>query len=54
VDAWPALVLDIDSIASEFSAKPLQLHVFLDREIFHRYHSQVSGFSDDNRQQGVI
>jgi hypothetical protein len=54
VDGRPALVLGVDSIASEFSANALQLHIFLDHEIFHRYHSQVSGFSDDNGQQEIL
>jgi hypothetical protein len=54
VDGRPALVLGIDSMASEFSGKPLQLRIFLDHEIFHRYHSQVSGFSDDKGQEEVI
>lgn len=54
VDGRPALVLGVDSIASEFSTNVLQLHIFLDHEIFHRYHSQVSGFSDDNGQQEIL
>jgi hypothetical protein len=54
VDGRPALVFGIDSMASEFAGKPLQLHVFLDHEIFHRYHSQVTGFSDDNGQEEII
>ena len=54
MDGRPALVFGIDSMASEFSGKPLQLHVFLDHEIFHRYHSQVTGFSDDNGQEEII
>jgi hypothetical protein len=54
VDGQPALVFGVDSIASEFSTQPLQLPVFMDHELFHRYHSQVAGFSDDKGQQEVL
>jgi len=54
VDGQPALVFGVDSIASEFSAEPLQLPIFIDHELFHRYHSQVSGFSDDKGQQEIL
>ncbi len=54
VDGQPALVFGVDSIASEFSAEPPELPIFMDHELFHRYHSQVSGFSDDKGQQEVL
>lgn len=54
VDGQPALVFGVDSIASEFSAAPQELPIFIDHELFHRYHSQVSGFSDDKGQQEIL
>jgi hypothetical protein len=45
VGGQPALLLGVDSIAHLESSE--QLPVFLDHELFHRYHYQVAGFSDD-------
>jgi hypothetical protein len=41
----PAMVLGVDTIAAY--EKPEQLKVFIDHEIFHRYHFRAAGFSDD-------
>ena len=48
----PALVLGIDQIADERSVLPLR--VFLTHELFHRFHSQVAGFSDDPGDRQAI
>jgi hypothetical protein len=48
----PALVLGIDQIAQERDVLPLP--VFLAHELFHRYHSQISGFSDDPGERQAI
>jgi uncharacterized protein YjaZ len=48
----PALVLGIDQIEQERDVLPLP--VFLAHELFHRYHSQVSGFSDDPGEHQAI
>jgi hypothetical protein len=45
VDGRPALVFGVDTIAQLHSAE--QLPVFVSHELFHRYHFQVAGFSDD-------
>jgi hypothetical protein len=45
VGGRPALVLGIDQINAERKFLPLPL--FLAHELFHRYHSAASGFSDD-------
>jgi hypothetical protein len=52
VDGRPALVLGIDQIEQERDVLPLP--VFLSHELFHRYHSQVSGFSDDPGEHQAI
>ncbi|MBV8216358.1 MAG: hypothetical protein JOZ08_24330 [Verrucomicrobia bacterium] len=52
VDGRPCLLLGVDNIASEFS--PAILPIFLDHELFHRYHYQVAGFSDDNGGRELI
>ena len=52
VDDQPALIFGADVIAKEHSAA--DLGIFVDHELFHRYHSQVAGFSDDKGQQEVI
>ncbi|HEY0309490.1 MAG TPA: hypothetical protein VGB94_15105 [Acidobacteriaceae bacterium] len=54
VDGHPALVFGVDNISEEFSDSGLNLSVFLDHEIFHRYHEQVAGFSDDKGDQEQI
>jgi len=53
VNGAPALLLGIDNIAAEqFTSKTLP--IFIDHELFHRYHSQVAGFSDDNAQRETL
>lgn len=52
VDNQPSLIFGADAIAAEHS--PADLKIFVDHELFHRYHSQVAGFSDDKAQQEVI
>jgi hypothetical protein len=53
VNGNPALLLGIDNIAAEqFSSETLR--IFIDHELFHRYHSQVAGFSDDNAQRETL
>ena len=45
VGASPALVLGVDTI--DRIETPLQLRVFFEHELFHRYNYRVAGFSDD-------
>ena len=45
VDGHPALVFGIDQLAQERAA--ISLRVFVAHEMFHRYHLQAAGFSDD-------
>jgi hypothetical protein len=52
VDGKPAMVLGVDTITTY--EKPDQLKVFIDHEIFHRYHYQVAGFSDDESEAAPI
>jgi hypothetical protein len=52
VDGKPALVLGVDVIAAHW--KPEQLDVLIDHELFHRYHFQVAGFSDDDNDRALI
>jgi hypothetical protein len=52
VAGHPALVLGVDTIA-EFETAT-QLPVFLSHELFHRYHSQSAGFSDDLAERDLI
>jgi uncharacterized protein YjaZ len=47
-----SLVLGIDQIDSERNI--LSLPVFLSHELFHRYHHQASGFSDDAGEHQLI
>jgi len=54
VDGHPALVFGVDNITAEFAGTGLNLNIFLDHELFHRYHAQIAGFSDDNGDQEVI
>jgi hypothetical protein len=51
LDGKPALILGVDVIASE---NPESLGILIHHEIFHRYHFQVAGFSDDNAEQEVL
>jgi len=52
VDGKPALVFGVDTITD--NEAPAQLKVFVDHELFHRYHFQVAGFSDDDNDRAVI
>ena len=52
IDGQPSLVLGVDNITAEFS--PAAMPIFLDHELFHRYHYQVAGFSDDNGSREII
>ena len=52
VAGQPAMVLGVDTIAAY--EKPEQLKVFIDHEIFHRYHYQSAGFSDDDGDAAPI
>jgi len=52
VDHRPALVFGVDNIAAEHTATTLP--IFIDHELFHRYHFQAAGFSDDNARNEVI
>jgi hypothetical protein len=52
VDGHPALVLGVDTIAQFEQAE--QLPVFASHELFHRYHYQAAGFSDDPGDRQAI
>ncbi len=52
VDGRPALVLGLDQISQEGGG--IGLRVLLTHEIFHRYHSQAAGFSDDPGDRQAI
>ena len=52
VNHGPALLLGVDRIAAEFT--PATLPIFIDHELFHRYHFQTAGFSDDQGQNETI
>jgi hypothetical protein len=52
VTGKPALVFGVDTIAA--NETPAQLKVFVDHELFHRYHFQVAGFSDADNSHAVI
>lgn len=52
VNQQPALVIGIDQVAQEYS--PSTLPIFLAHELFHRYHRQVAGFSDDEGDRAPI
>ena len=54
VNHTPALLFGIDNIAAEFSPSTLPLSIFIDHELFHRYHYQVAGFSDDKAAQEIL
>jgi hypothetical protein len=45
VDGRPSLVIGIETLAGE---NPAGRQVFLTHELFHRYHFQAAGFSDDD------
>jgi hypothetical protein len=48
----PALVFGVDTIAQYWT--PGSLPVFLSHELFHRYHFQAAGFSDDLAERDLI
>lgn len=48
IDGKPALLFGVDAIAAMHDAATIP--VFVDHELFHRYHFQASGFSDDNAE----
>lgn len=52
VGGRPALVVGVDQVAAERNILPLP--VFLSHELFHRYHSQAAGFSDDPGEHQAI
>lgn len=52
IDHRPALVFGIDQIAEEGDVLPLP--ILISHELFHRYHHQVSGFSDDPGENQAI
>ena len=51
VDGRPSLVLGVDMISDE---KPESFDILIHHELFHRYHFQVAGFSDDNADREVL
>jgi hypothetical protein len=52
VDGRPALVLGIDALDNEQTL--IALPVFVTHEMFHRYHQQAAGFSDDLAERQPI
>lgn len=52
VDNKPALILGVDVIAVNHT--PASLAILVHHELFHRYHYQVAGFSDDKAERDVI
>ncbi len=52
VDGRPALVLGIDALDHEQTQ--IALPVFVAHEMFHRYHQQAAGFSDDLAERQPI
>jgi hypothetical protein len=52
VDGQPALVFGVDMIAEFHPASELELIV--DHELFHRYHAQVAGMSDDKEEKDIV
>jgi len=52
VNGKPALLFGVDNIAAEYSAETLP--IFLTHELFHRYHFQVAGFSDDKGDKEIL
>jgi hypothetical protein len=51
IDGKPSLVFGVDVIASEDAEK---IGILIDHELFHRYHFQVAGFSDDKGSEEVL
>jgi hypothetical protein len=47
-----ALIIGVDQASQEYSAA--KLPIFLSHELFHRYHQQVAGFSDDEGDRAPI
>lgn len=52
INGKPALVIGVDQASEEYSARTLP--IFLTHELFHRYHQQVAGFSDDEGDRAPI
>ncbi|HEX4183304.1 MAG TPA: hypothetical protein VHY34_08590, partial [Caulobacteraceae bacterium] len=52
VSGRPSLIFGIDTIAQSWT--PQALPVFLSHELFHRYHFQAAGFSDDLGERDLI
>ncbi len=52
VDGRPALVIGVDALQAE--RNKISLRVFLSHELFHRYHYEVGGFSDDPADRQAI
>jgi hypothetical protein len=51
VDGQPAMVLGVDNVAY---LTPQGLPIFIAHELFHRYHYQAAGFSDDASEHQAI
>jgi hypothetical protein len=54
VNGRPALLLGVDNLSAEFAPDAPGMRIFLDHELFHRYHSQIAGFSDDLAAEDLI
>jgi hypothetical protein len=52
VGGRPSLVFGVDTIAQFWM--PQTLPIFLSHELFHRYHFQAAGFSDDLAERDLI
>ena len=54
VNKQGVLIFGLDNLSDEFHTAPGRLGLLFDHELFHRYHSQVAGFSDDRAEREVI
>ena len=52
VDGRPALVIGVGALQTE--SKSISLRVLINHELFHRYHYEVGGFSDDPADRQAI
>jgi hypothetical protein len=52
INRVPSLLLGVDNAAAEYT--PNTLPIFIDHELFHRYHFQVAGFSDDKGEHEIL
>lgn len=52
VNGQPSLLIGVDNAATEYTQKTLR--IFVDHELFHRYHFQVAGFSDDKGDHDIL